>query len=61
MRQFFDHLNDKLLSHYSFMRSNISIKHKSLKKRFGCEDYFNKFDSLNYFKRLLFSKTIKAL
>ena len=61
MRQSFDHSNNKSLSHYSFMRSNISIKYKSLKKRSGCEDYFNKFDLLNYFKRLLFSRTIKAL
>ena len=52
MRQSFDHSNDKLLSHYSFMRSNISIKYKSLKKRSGYEDYFNKFDLLNHFKRL---------
>ena len=50
MRQSFDYLNDKSLSHYLFMRSNISIKCKSLKKRFDCENYFNKFDSLNYFK-----------
>ena len=61
MKQSFDHLNDKSLSHYSFMKSNISIKHKSLKKRFGYENYFNKFDLLNYFKWLLSSKTIKAL
>ena len=61
MRQSFDHLNDKLLSHYLFMKSNISIKRKSLKKRSDCENYFNRFDSLNHFKRLLFSTTIKTL
>ena len=60
-RQSYDHLNDKSLSHYLFIRSNISIKRKSSKKRFDCESYFNKFDSLNYFKRLLSSKTIKPL
>ena len=43
------------------MRSNISIKRKLLKKRFGYEIYFNKFDLLNHFKRLLFSTTIKTL
>ena len=50
MKQSFDHSNDRLLSHYSFMRSNILIKHKSLKKRSDCEGYFNKFDLLNHFK-----------
>ena len=39
MRQFFDYLNDKSLSHYSFIRSNILIKCKSLKKRFDYESY----------------------
>ena len=43
------------------MRSNISIKRKSLKKRFGYEGYFNKFDLLNYFKQLLSSTIIKTL
>ena len=43
------------------MRSNILIKRKLLKKRSGCEGYFNRFDSLNHFKRLLFSTIIKAL
>ena len=61
MKQFFDHLSDKSLSHYSFMRSNILIKYKSLKKRFDCKSYFNKFDPLIRFKRLLSSKTIKTL
>ena len=61
MKQSFDHSNDKSLSHYSSVRSNISIKHKSLKKRSDYESYFNRFDLLNHFKRLLFSKTIKAL
>ena len=50
MKQSFDYLSDKSLSHYLFMRSNILIKRKSLKKRFDCESYFNKFDSLNHFK-----------
>ena len=61
MKQSFDHLSDKLLSHYLFMRSNILIKHKSLKKRSDCENYFNKFDLLNYFKRLLSLRIIKTL
>ena len=61
MKQFSDHLNDKSLSHYLFIRSNISIKRKLSKKRFNCEDYFNKFDLLNHFKRLLSSMTIKTL
>ena len=61
MKQSFDYLNDKLLSHYLFMRSNILIKHKSLKKRSGCEGYFNKFDLLSHFKRLLSSMIIKTL
>ena len=61
MKQSFDHLSDKLLSHYSFMRSNISIKRKSLKKQFNYESYFNKFDRLNHCKRLLFSTIIKTL
>ena len=61
MKQSFDYLNDKLLSHYLFMRSNILIKHKSLKKRSDYEGYFNKFDLLNHFKRLLSSMIIKAL
>ena len=61
IKQSLDHLNDESLSHYSFMRSNISIKYKSLKKRIGYEGYFNRFDFLNYFKRLLSSRTIKAL
>ena len=42
------------------MRSNILIKRKSSKKRSDCEGYFKKFDSLNHFKRLLFSKIIKT-
>ena len=50
MRQSFDYLNDKSLSHYLFMRSNTLIKCKSLKKRFNYEGYFYKFDLLNYFK-----------
>ena len=61
MKQFFDYSNNKLLSHYLFMRSNISIKRKSLKKRFDYENYFNRFDLLNYFKRLLSSIIIKTL
>ena len=61
MRQSFDYSNDKLLSHYSFMRSNISIKHKPLKKRSGYENYFNRFDLLNHFKRLLSLTIIKTL
>ena len=61
MKQSLDHSSDKSLSHYSLMRSNTSIKHKSLKKRSDCEGYFNKFDLLNHFKRSLFSKTIKML
>ena len=61
MRQSFNYLNDKLLSYYLFMRSNISIKRKSSKKRFDYENYFNKFDLLNHFKRLLFSIIIKTL
>ena len=61
MKQSLNYLNDKSLSHYSFMRSNISIKRKLLKKRFDYKNYFNKFDLLNHFKRLLFSITIKAL
>ena len=50
MKQFFNHLNNKSLSHYLFIRSNILIKRKLSKKRFDCEDYFNKFDLLNHFK-----------
>ena len=61
MRQSSDYSNDKSLSHYLFMRSNTSIKRKLLKKRSNCEGYFNKFDFLNHFKRLLSSKTIKTL
>ena len=61
MKQSFDHSNNKSLSYYSFIKSNISIKHKSLKKRSDCESYFNRFDLLNYFKRLLSLRTIKAL
>ena len=61
MKRSFDHLNDKSLSHYSFMRLNILIKRKSLKKRFDYENYFNKFDLLIYFKRLLSSTIIKTL
>ena len=61
MKQSFNHLNDKSLSHYLFMRSNISIKCKSLKKRSDYENYFNKFDPLNHLKRLLFLITIKTL
>ena len=61
MKQSLNYSNDKSLSHYLFIRSNISIKRKSSKKRSGCEDYFNRFDLLNYFKWLLFSTTIKAL
>ena len=61
MKQSFDYLSDKLLSHYLFMRSNILIKYKSLKKRSDCENYFNRFDLLNRFKRLLSSIIIKTL
>ena len=61
MKQFFDYLNDKLLSHCLFMRSNILIKRKLLKKRSDYEGYFNKFDLLNHFKRLLSSIIIKML
>ena len=56
-----NHSNDKSLSHYSFIRSNISIKFKLSKKRSDCEGYFNKFDLLNHFKWLLLSMIIKAL
>ena len=61
MKQSFDYLSDKSLSHYLFMRSNILIKHKSLKKRSDCENLFNKFDLLNYFKGLLSLRIIKTL
>ena len=61
MKQSFDHLNDKSLSHYSFIKSNISIKRKSSKRRSNCGNYFNKFDLLNHYKRLLSSTIIKAL
>ena len=47
MKQSLNHSNDKSLSHYLFMRSNISIKRKLSKKRSGYENYF---DLLNYFK-----------
>ena len=61
MKQSFNYSSDKSLSHYLIMRLNISIKHRLLKKRSNCENYFNKFDLLNHFKRLLFSTTINAL
>ena len=61
IKQSFDHLSDKSLSHYLFIRLNTSIKRKSLKKRFDYKSYFNKFDLLNHFKRLLFSTIIKTL
>ena len=61
MKQSFGHLSDRSLSHYLFMRSNILIKRKLLKKRFDCENYFNKFDFLNHFKWSLFSMIIKTL
>ena len=61
MKQSHDYLNDKSLSHYLFIRLNISIKRKTLKKRSNCENYFNKFDPLNHFKRLLSLKIIKTL
>ena len=61
MKQSFNYSNDKSLSHYLFMKSNILIKRKSSKRRSNCENYFNKFDLLNYCKRLLFLIIIKAL
>ena len=61
MKQSFNYSSDKSLSHYSFIRSNISIKRKSLSKRSGYENYLNKLDLLNHFKWLLFSIIIKTL
>ena len=41
MNFFIDYLNVKLLSHYLFVKRNISIKHKLFKKKFNQFFYFN--------------------